>query len=94
MASRLPPSQKSPHEDPGEDLTGVEFDQCLQDFGMHAFARRVRANVFLAENAADANNVGGEFLISVSLGGDESGLTNFEASNEEKPSVRLSAGRR
>ena len=61
-----------------QSLAGVQLHQRFQDLGVNAFARFVGANVFSAEDSANANNVTGEFLVAVGLGGNESGLAQTE----------------
>src|SRR6516164_10045886 len=61
-----------------QTLTGVEFDKGLEDFGIHALARLVRAHVLPSENATDADDSAGEFLRAIRFGGDKGGLADGE----------------
>src|SRR6516165_11930338 len=64
-----------------QTLTGIQFNERLENFGVHALARFVGAHVLPAENAPNANDVSGEFPRAVRLGGNKSWLANAEAGN-------------
>src|SRR5215469_2503627 len=64
-----------------QTLPGIQFNERLENFGIHALARFIGADVLPAENAPNANDVSGELPRAVRLGGDKGGLVDVEAGN-------------